>query len=244
MREVHIIGEPPTATKVSDRPQQRWQAVPVTARPQRQDPISVILRVRNGAWTFNETTTIPPSAANITYHRDPDDPGVPVVLPPVASLPRVATISLHNLPIRSISDIGNIDEYRPIIRSISFIDCPSLVLDDLSWFVPMAAVDFTPAQRRPASLAISVMLARCQIRSLAGMEMFQRAVNLRVEDCGLDLGKEIEIIESYKAAHGWAAGTMGIGGNFIGGRKVLKRKEMLTVTAITYIRQWMAKRGA
>jgi hypothetical protein len=256
MREVHIIGEPPTVTKIPDRPPQRWHAVPITnpvttTRPPQQNPRVVIMRTRNdGTWAFDgTTTTVPPSVNSITYRHEPGDLNVPILLPPVASLPLVTSLSFRDLPIQSVAEIGNLDEYRPILRSISFLGCTSLVIDDLTWFIPVSIVDLSldPARRRPASANFFININRCHLRSLRGMEQFQRVVSLHVEDCGLDLGNEIATIEAYRTTHGGingALGDMSIGGNFIGGRKVLKRKGMMTGTAIAYIRQWMAKRGA
>ena len=248
MPPIHFIGEPPAATKITDQPAPGGRAGhPFTVRPVSYvNRTNAVMRPRDGRWAIEGTpeAAIPAAATNISYRCDAGDVYGPITMPPAASLPSAGSIGFHNLPIRSIAEIANLDEYRPQLRTIAFLGCTSLVFDDLSWFVPMSAVD--AARHRPVNSIFTIQLEGCRLRSLRGMEQFQRIASLQIKDCGVELSSDIGTIEAYRGNHGGAGhplGDMIIGGNTIGGRTVYKYKSMPTNGTIVYIRQWMTKRG-
>ena len=245
---IHFVGDPPSATKISDRP----------APPRRSNPFpstgeiytsrtNVIMLVHDNAWKINgiTETTIPSSVVNLSYHHEADIRGtfIPIVLPPIASMPVLNSLGFVGLPIASLAEIEGIDAYLPHLRTVSFTNCPMLVIEDLAPFVPMSNIDQT-IRRWSTMYRFTINIRGCQLRSLRCMEQFQRSVSLHVNDNTLDLAREFATIQAYNTArtrHNSSTGDISIGGNTIGGHAIRKQKSMSIYAAITYIRDWMAK---
>ena len=238
---IHFVGEPPLATKIKDPPKPAPRPAP---GPAPRGRMIAIMRVRGRTWAVDGTagTAVPPTVINLIYRHDAGEPHAPVVLPPAGSLPVLQSLSFDSLPIRSIAEIANIDAYRSRLHSISFLRCTSLVLDDLSWFVPMAAVQDARSARERAEHSINIQIVSCRLWSLRGMEQFQRVFSLQVPGNGIDLEKEIGYIEACSKNHAASSrSSMSVGMNRISGRTVQRKGMMRISDAAAYIRDQTAR---
>ena len=269
MTPIYFTSDPPRATLIDVSPAPR--AIARSPLP-RAAAESRIMHAHDGAWFVEGTgeTTIPSNTVHLSYQCNmPRDTYVPIELPPVESLPLLKSIAFHGLPIQSIAEIGNIDACLMQLRSIALVNCPALVIPDLEWLLPMATVydgnglprqmvggitigfrgynRIRRSERDRLDDSITIIMKNCCLRSLRGMEQFHRiAYLLRVDDDGVDLASEIDIIEAYWNSHGGrkhVTGKMVIGGNTVGGRPVKTYHVMPTSVAIRYIRGRMARLG-
>lgn len=241
---IHFVGEAPVATKIDDpKPRPKPAAKPVprpaprpTAKPAPQmNRTAAVMLARNNTWVMDGAggTTIPVTISNLVYRFEAGRSYVPIMLPPLPTLPALQSITFDNLPIHSITDIGNLVMYRSQLHAITFIRCPSLVIEDLTWFVPMTTT-------MPRTYQVYITVDSCRLHSLRGMEQFQQAFSLNVQKNGIDLAREISYIEQSSRKPNGLRSNISLGGNNVSGKPFSRNGLMGISMALARIREAMA----